>query len=612
VRAGRVGERSALETYHDRIRETVTSRLDDQRRAELHAQLADAMRALEHADPEALLGHLLGADDREGALEQAERAGDRAVAALAFDRAARFYETALGLVLSSPARTRALAWKLGDALANAGRGADAASSYLRAVDGSPAGDVLELKRRAAEQLLRSGHFGAGLDAVREVLSAVEIRFPQTPLGVLAALLWNMLLVRLRGRRWVSRDESQVSQEEIRRIDVCWSVNATLSLADPIRALAFQKQHVLRALSAGEPYRVCRALATESVASALRGPAHWQETDAVHESALRIAEKVENPRGRAIALFTAGMARYLDGRTRRSREVLDRAIVHLRDECTGVAWELATSEVFYTWCLWRLGDLRDLVRRVSLLLQEANERGDLGLAVNLRVGLANAVWLIEDDPDRAVAEVSAAIGRLGAHVAPLVAYYETMALVNVDLYRGEGARAVARIVERLAFFRRARIFRVQNVHVEYLHFHARAVLARAEREADPSSAHRDAARAARLLRRSGVPWARAASRLLRAAMHARVGERDAAVAELCGARAGFEAEEMKAYVAACNARLAELVEGAEAETAHAAAFGYLREQQVKRPERLIALLAPGFSSAATPRHARRNDVAPEAG
>ncbi|MBI2185958.1 MAG: protein kinase [Acidobacteria bacterium] len=78
------------------------------------------------------------------------QAAGRAVEALAFDRAAALYRDALDLLpAQAPARHR-LAVSLGDALARAGRGRDAAQVFLAAAPGAEPTEALELTRRAAE------------------------------------------------------------------------------------------------------------------------------------------------------------------------------------------------------------------------------------------------------------------------------------------------------------------------------------------------------------------------------------------------------------------------------------------------------------------------------
>ena len=89
--------------------------------------------------------------------------------ALAFDRAARALSPLARAAQPDGADGRSLRVKLGDALANAGRGAEAARAYLVAGRARRrAAEALELRAaRAAEQFLRSRPHRRGLDAMRE-------------------------------------------------------------------------------------------------------------------------------------------------------------------------------------------------------------------------------------------------------------------------------------------------------------------------------------------------------------------------------------------------------------------------------------------------------------
>ena len=143
---GRVGS-DEIETYHDRIRETVVARLEPAVMREHHRRLALALEASGSADPEVLGAHFLGSGQPERAADYFARAADQAAEALAFDRAAGLYRRArelqpdVGLLGS----INGLNARLGEALANAGRGAEAAAAYLAGVPDAPVADAIELQ-----------------------------------------------------------------------------------------------------------------------------------------------------------------------------------------------------------------------------------------------------------------------------------------------------------------------------------------------------------------------------------------------------------------------------------------------------------------------------------
>lgn len=179
----------AIDVYHDRIRAAVLARLDRAEKQSLHHRLA---RALEGgggnpSDAEALAIHWKGAGDSEHAAHYALIAADHAATALAFEHAARLYRLALALRERPAEETRALHIKLGEALANAGRGALAAQAFQIAAEGANAAPRLELLSRAAGQLLRAGHVDDGLNALSAVLSIIGWVMPRTP--AIAILLY---------------------------------------------------------------------------------------------------------------------------------------------------------------------------------------------------------------------------------------------------------------------------------------------------------------------------------------------------------------------------------------------------------------------------------------
>src|SRR5258706_108747 len=83
-------------------------------------------------------------------------------------------------------------------LACAGRGNEAGRAFLEAAKNAPnAGDVLDLRRRAAEHLLLSGRIDEGLAVLREVLGAVGLEMAPTPARALASLAYRKARLRIR-------------------------------------------------------------------------------------------------------------------------------------------------------------------------------------------------------------------------------------------------------------------------------------------------------------------------------------------------------------------------------------------------------------------------------
>jgi hypothetical protein len=175
-------------------------------------RLASALEGTGKGDAEALAHHWQEAGDQTRAHRYAVAAADEAASALAFERAARLYRVALDSGAPDPQLEPELRRKLGDALANAGRGLEAARACQTAAKCCGALEGVALERLAAEQLLRSGHIEQGMSVVSDVLHRLGIATPKTRLSAALSLALLRLRIRLRDsryppRRWPSSSDS---------------------------------------------------------------------------------------------------------------------------------------------------------------------------------------------------------------------------------------------------------------------------------------------------------------------------------------------------------------------------------------------------------------------
>jgi tetratricopeptide (TPR) repeat protein len=345
IRGTKRAEVEEVETYHDRVRETVVARLAPEIRSELHRRLGQVLEASGQADSEALGAHFRAAGELEQAGTYFAEAAAQAAEALAFDRAATLYRQALELRPVGGVEGYRLRTALGDALANAGRGADAARAYLEATIDAPAAEVFELLRRAATQFLTSGHIDPGLDALRTVLESVGMRLPSTPGWALASLLWHRARLGLRGLNFCEREPDRIAEAELSRVDVCWTAATGLSVADWICGSSFAYQGLRLALRAGEPFRIARALALATChQAATSGGLGRHRTAALLAVVDRLARQIDRPYPRGMVALAEGVTAYLQGRWRDGLLGCDRAEDIFRNACTGVAWELDSARI----------------------------------------------------------------------------------------------------------------------------------------------------------------------------------------------------------------------------------------------------------------------------
>jgi tetratricopeptide (TPR) repeat protein len=579
-----------LEPYHDRVRTAVGALLTDPRRKEAHAAIARALAAERDADPEALAFHWNEAGDTERAATFSGLSGDRAAAALAFDRAAGFFEQALALHEPPEAERRGLYVKLGDALANAGRGERAARAYERAVAGAMAADALDLRQRAAVQLLRGGQFDEGVDAIRAALESVGIGLPRTPLQAILVLLFYRFLIRVRSMRFRERDASQVARSELTRIDTCRLAALSLGNVEVIRGSALQARELLLALRCGEPGRVARALTQEIGHLSTEGGPSWKRTGAILTRVEPMVARMNDDYAHAMVALARALRLFLTGRFEAAQPACDRATELFR-ECPGAYWEADLATRFSLESLFYLGELRELARRASREFHEAKGRGNLFAWVTLSLGACAFSALATDDAARVRETARAAMDAWTPRAFDLVHYYELYTLTYADLYEGRAEEAHARIVERWPALERSFLMRVQFVRVMMQHCRAGAALALYARTKD-ASLLADATRLARKLERERMAWSLPFARLMRAGIARARGDDTASDLAREAAVAADEAKmAMVANVARCA--LAAIVGGDEGTELGLRADEWFRAQGIKRPDRIAAMIAPGL-------------------
>lgn len=596
LRAGRLlrgtglADDDLVAPYHDRVREAVLAYLPLQDRRTYHLALAQAMEAEGDQDAEFLAIHFHGAGEHQTAARHYAVAGAAAAVATAFDQAARLYRLAADLGKWSTDEVARLRAAEADALANAGRGAAAAESYLAAAALVFGDDALEWERQAAEQYLISGHFDVGLRILREVVGAAGLSFPATPLGAILGFLWGRLRLRLRGIGFRPRPPEAVPLHILRRLDVCWSAATGLSVSDTIRGAYFQTRGLLIALQAGEPGRIARILALDGMHAAVIGPSADKRFGKVLDAVDVIAAGTGEPYPRGMVILARGVCEFLAGRFRRADEFLRSAEQTLRDSCTRVTWELDTARTWWLLAQIFLGKWAGLAREWPALLRDAQERGDLYAEVYLSTFILATIRLAADEPDRALGEVKAAIARWSPRGFHVQHHNELVGTTLIRLYQGDGASAWAFIRDKQRLYQQAMLWRVQQVRIDFVQLRARSALMASHQSADPGSLLRSAERDARMLEQESAAWGKALGCLLRACvreMKSGVGGPDL----FATAAARLEAVDLGAFAAAARYRQGERASGDEGARLKDEAVAWLAGQGVRDPLRMIRSHAP---------------------
>ncbi|WP_153820305.1 protein kinase domain-containing protein [Polyangium spumosum] len=580
-------DEARVEAYHDKIRESVVQGLADEVLRDRHRALGHAMEGMSNADPEALAMHFRTAGEPSRARAYMERAAQRAERVLAFDRAATLYR--LALELAEPADVGALELRLGDALAKAGRGAEAANVFLSAASKLDARSALVPRQRAAEHLLRAGHMDEGLAAARELLPAVGLRYPATPRRAFVNVAVARVKQRLRGYDFHERPEHDIDPAVLHRIDLCWSLGNGLGGVDAVRGADFQARHLALSLEAGEPYRIARAFSWEAVLRSLGGGA--QNIAEARELAARaeaIARRIEHPHALAWSSAARALAAHNGYEFREAIVLCERTIDLFREACSNIAWEIASM---YAWwlltALFYVGDLRALLEHLPRCFHEADALGDRYMETALGAFMGPIGLLLQDRPHEAIASAERALAgwtTRGFHTIHWGALYVR---AGAWLQLGEGSRAYAHVHARLGELHASMLPRTAKaIRLRLLDLQARVALARARDVADPEPLFREALSLADRLDQERTSWSDACALAIRAAILVRRGDVDRALAYLLRAGSAFRRSDLDFFARLTERRVGEL-EGGEAGRARIDAVDtWFCEQGVLRPDRLV--------------------------
>ncbi|HUH05927.1 MAG TPA: protein kinase [Kofleriaceae bacterium] len=570
VRVSRSDREPWLVCNHDRLRAVLVESLDDARLTTLHTSTAAALEGWADATPVSLARHWLAAADPARGVHYLRVAARVASDKLAFDQAAELLERAVAVEGEHPERG-ALLVALADALVLAGRCFEAARRYEDAAALASGAEVLELRRRAADNLVRSGHFDEGLAQLGQVLQALGARVARTRRGAAVSFVVGRGRLLLRGLGYRTREPGDVSARALGRLDTIHAASMTLGIVDHVRGAALQTRHLRAALQVGEERRVLRALAIEIAYSMPRHGRRGRRGERLANQVLQRARALGDEFLTGLTLMTMGGAEFLSGRPRRAIEHLHEAEALLTGVATNAEWERVTARYFLGLAYAAIGDLHGVVATAERSLAAADRRRDL-YARTMFLCIPRTLQRLRDDrPDDAEQELDDALIGWPSRGYYIGNYLEAYSRILIDLYRGQGARALASIDATWPGARELMLHRMPWIEGELRSLEARAALLTGDTER--------ARRATARVERTGMAYTAHLARLFEASLAAADGDQARARNGFEAARAGFAEIGALHLVAACDAKLGN----------RHAALGWAEAQRVVNPPRWWALL-----------------------
>lgn len=572
-----------LDTWHDRVREAVLAGLGPEATHAHHRALADALEGEGAAEvaPERLLRHLRASDQRDRAAAVALTAARRARAALAFERASEFYRAALECSGAGGAELQALRLDYAESAALAGRGEEAAQACLDAKEGADLATRVELQRLAAEHLLGSGSFARGLEVMRAVLEEIGESWPRNQASLLAAIALGRMRLKLRGYRW---RRGEPSEPELLRLRAYRAVGVGLMSISPLLAVAFQTRYLLLALDGGPPELAAEALGMESLYLAMM---HGRGHEALLADARRIALEVGPEREtRYVVDAGSGICRILTGEVHGGAEELAEALVGWR-RAERTPWLINRGVLGLLHARERLGQLSQLAPALDETLRGCAHRGDR-LVEETATRAACSVFLARDDAEglRRRLATQPWVPSEGGYSATM--FLDLYARGALALYEGAAREARPALERRLVEYERSFLARTRQFRPDQHWLRGRLALASGLPELRGV-----AERCASLLQSEERPYGWVWGKLLAAGLAASAGQRERAQELLQQTARAAEPIGMALFAEVARGLEGALAGGPEGEGAWAACQASLAEQGVRRTDRFLALLAPGF-------------------
>jgi tetratricopeptide (TPR) repeat protein len=587
-----------IEVYHDRVRHAVLANLDSATTADLHGRLARGLGLAGLDDPERMAVHLEAAGNSEFR-HHAIRAADRALDALAFNKAADFYQRAIRGGAASAPDLGELYGKLGDSYSNAGRGAAAANAFIEAAAFSGGRGGLILRAKAASQLLRCGHLPQGLELLNNLLKQVGIHPARTrPTTVLSIAAYRARLS-LKGIRAPSATMARsMTEDERLRLDLAWSGVLGLALIDPLRSAEFSARYVWLAIRSGDPYRVCLGFAAEATMRAMTAPGGRDRTgERLLAVAFELAQQIQNPHAHALCLMVSGVTAYLQGNWELASTRCDESAAVLRAQCANVAWELSVCTIVATIGRQVRGAWSENRRRLPEFVRDAEARGDLTATLSFRLlALSYVLDVADDEPDRALVQLRRDLDASPPGEHAMQKANALQAETDVALYRGRPREAWQAIAARWRELESSGTLRVSVTFAFSMFTRGRAALAVATLpEIDPGErrAMLSEVRAAisSLVRRAPA-WSRGMARLLAAGVATFEPDAGTVARELATAADELKAANLVPYYVAATARRTGYESEAVARQLRGEVDEWTTREGVVQLDSLISAIAPG--------------------
>jgi eukaryotic-like serine/threonine-protein kinase len=582
IKTGRkVGQREDdwVEPFHSRVQYACIELMSAELRTKRHRAIAETLEEFERTDYELLALEWRDAGEPEIAARYYEQAGDAAVQLVSFKKAAEFFQESLATFeLPNEERLR-ITEKMGRAYRSAGQGKRAADIFLGLLNQEGYANRTDLRRDAAELLIRTGYLAEGLKEADIVLDKVGEKRPRPAKAISELIVADL-------QRGLDKHAFAISETidpgVAERLDALWTVGWSLGAVEQLPSFACCARYVTLALKAGDRSRLLKAFCLEAVTSAARGRYAQAE-----KHRLAAIELTEGALPEELPLLNAALAfkHMLSGEwgAAQSRAIETLASISRATNTSSSEHSMgAEANLYATMFLGNFVHLRQQVREFST---KAHENNDLYALVAADSGISVIARLSEDAPAEALRHTNNAIARWTAEGLHVQHLFHAYAKASSQLYLGQFAEAAATVAQFLAKSKEQRVILPEMLRVLLSDLEIRVRVALGDSKISLSFIEKSFGIRGM---NANVPWIQGLCNLALANFHHRDDKRDLVREHARNAVVAFESADMKYY--ALIARVC------DADGNPSGFRGISESLGVKAPDRFGALFAPSFAAS----------------
>ncbi len=388
-----MSESECFELCHKRIGQAVISLIGKTELSRQHRNIAEIL-SNETSCCERIARHFLAAGAPQEAANFYLRTSNNLMKDFAYEGAKDALEMAIEFGAWTTAERLKMGLQLGSILAKMGRGSDAAEQYLQCSTYADNHESLELRRRAFEQLLRSGHVERGLAILYDLMQELKFKKPNFSVG-LAHL--NLTLPK---NPQLPQIQSAFDRS---RIETIWAAANILGLIDAKIGSYFQLLNHHLSFKHGNRRQVARTLALNSLHLAIE-PKTRKLAIRNLELSGEILDGCEDANQHDLNYqeFHRGLNAYVASNFVEAERIFRLVCAAMKG--SDRPWQGENAQLHRTYCLLMMADFRSYDALYPELVNASMQRGDLAQARSAKIR-RYVCHLAADNPELALQELA---------------------------------------------------------------------------------------------------------------------------------------------------------------------------------------------------------------